>query len=183
MPDNQDRPRPAIISVVPGMVIRWQPARYNRWEDLPIFHIKVMTGVERQWWTERFQQAADDQNKETNILLKRKIGDKVLDEQMINFVALIENVPTSGGSTKVRVTAKSDQGILDFIHTLPADDQLALDRAIWHISTLEVGMVKNSNGSPNSQATTKDEPTITAQPAESEPTEPPSSASNGDAIS
>lgn len=174
MPENQDRPRPAIISVVPGMVTRWQPARYNRWEDLPIFHIKVMTGVERQWWTDRFQDASDDQAKETNAALKRKIANKAIDEQMVNFVQLIENVPTE--HPKVTLTAKSEHGILDFIHTLPADDQLALDRAIWHISTLEAGMIKNSNGSPNLPAMKKDEPTITAEPAESEPTKPPSSA-------
>lgn len=163
----EDRPRPKIIYVDQDTVVKWQPPRYGGYLDLPIYHIKAMSGKQRAKWVARFTEAQQDQAAESNPLLAEKVGQTAIDEQMINFVGPIENVPGKaiGLDTEETVTVMEPAKILKWINSMPADDQLLLDRAIWHIATLEAGEVKNSEGSPKSHATPKGEPTSDAEDA------------------
>jgi hypothetical protein len=151
---DENRPD-VIVAVRPGETIPWQPPRYHGDLSKPIYHIKVMTGRDRRKWQARLSKAEVEASREKNPELAEKISQDAMNEYLLAFVHIVENVPgwAVGMETEETVTVQTPTALLQWLECIPGNDDKMIDQAIWSISTLEAGSVKNLICSPKSLET------------------------------
>lgn len=158
--------RAPLVELLPEdkeLILPWQPPRWYGLKDRMVFGIKVMTGDERRSWIRRLRNTGIELVGK-NITLRESTEDKVENEMRLEFVKWIDNVPDGQGG---RYTARQGKDILRVLKRLTAEDDQALDHALFNISGLEVGLVKNFKPSPTPSTTIKAESGTDAVPAES----------------